>query len=96
MTKKSVKDEISRKSRTTMFSAFLSSAILTQRRANSSAPIHFSPVKLSLLDITQDVLRNQIRDWQIIGNSVSDFSRRQIEPPPDHRILHLQGQVGTA
>src|ERR1700684_4451944 len=67
MTKKSVKDEIPRRSRTTMSSAFLSSANLTQRRANSSAPIHLSLVKLSFLDITQDVVRNQIRDWQIIG-----------------------------
>src|SRR5580704_10625474 len=96
MTKKSVKDEIPRRSRTTISSAFLSSASLTQRRANSSAPIHLSPVKFSLLDILQDSLRNQIRDWQIIGNPVSDFSRRQIEPAPDHRILHPQRQVRAA
>src|SRR5271170_3092344 len=96
MTKKSVKDEIPRRSSTTMSSAFFSSANLTQRRANSSAPIHLSPVKFSLLDILQDFLRNQIRDWQIIGNPVSDFSCRHIESPPDHRIFHLQGQVRAA
>src|SRR6202043_226972 len=89
MTKKSVKDEIPRRSRTTMSSAFLSSANLTQRRANSSAPIHRSPVKFSLLDIMQDVLRNQIRDWQIIGNPVSDFSRREVEPSSHHWVFNF-------
>src|ERR1700720_4411440 len=93
ITKKSVKDEMPRRSRTTMSSAFLSSANRTQRRANSSAPIRLSLVKLSFLDITQDVVRNQIRDWQIIGNPVSNFSGRQIEPPPNDRILDLQRQI---
>src|SRR5580704_17755766 len=96
MTKKSVKDEIPRRSRTTISSAFLSSASLTQRRANSSTPIHLSPVKFSLLDILQDSLRNQIRDWQIIGNPVSDVSRRHIESTSYHRVFHLQGQVRAA
>src|ERR1700722_18871199 len=96
MTKKSVKDEIPRRSRTTISSAFLSSANLTQRRANSSAPIHLSSVKFSLLDITHHVLWNQIRDRQVIRNPVSDFSRREIEPASDHRVLSIQGQVRTA
>ena len=96
ITKKSVKDEIPRRSRTTMSSAFLSSANLTQRRANSSAPIHLSSVKFSLLDITHDVLWNQIRDWQVIRNPVSDFSRREIEPAPDDRVFDIQSQVRSA
>src|ERR1700737_1563328 len=96
MTKKSVKDEMPRRSRTTILPAFLSSARLTQRRANSSAPIHCSSVKFSLLDITQDVLRNQIRDWQIIGNPVSDFRRRGGEPSPRHWGPNIQRQVGAA
>jgi hypothetical protein len=62
ITKKSVNDEIVRKSRTTMSSAFFSSANLTQSRANSSARIRLSPVKFSLLDIMQDAFWNQIRD----------------------------------
>src|ERR1700722_17927150 len=96
MTKKSVKDEIPRRSRTTMSSAFLSSANLTQRRANSSAPIRVSLVKLSFLDVTQDVVWNQIRDWQIVGNPVSNFSGRQIEPSPNDRVLDLQRQIRAA
>src|ERR1700735_2175588 len=96
ITKKSVKDEIPRRSRTTISSAFLSSANLTQRRANSSAPIHLSSVKFILLDIMHDVLWNQIRDWQVIRNPVSDFSRREIEPTPDYWVLSIQRQVRTA
>src|SRR5271155_4104317 len=87
MTKKSVNDEIVRKSRTTISSAFFSSANFTQSRANSSAPIRLSPVKFSLLDIMQDPFWNQIRDRQIVGNSVSDFGRRQIEPAAHDRIF---------
>src|SRR6476620_8037150 len=94
MTKKSVKDEIPRRSRTTMSSAFLSSANLAQRRANSSAPIDFSPIKLSLLDIVQDLLRNQIRAWQIVGNPVSHFGGRLVKSPPNHGIVQRQRQVG--
>src|SRR5580704_14638360 len=87
ITKKSVKDEIPRRSRTTMSSAFLSSASLTHTRANSSAPINLSSVKFFLLDIMHNVLWNQIRDRQVIRNPVSDFSRREIEPAPDYRIF---------
>jgi hypothetical protein len=46
ITKKSVNDEIVRKSRTRTSSAFFSSASFTQRRANSSAWIIVLPGKV--------------------------------------------------
>lgn len=82
MTKKSVSDEIPRRSSTTISSAFLFAAYSAQRVAmRSGVRADSLAVEAVVLNEFSDGFWNQITDGSAVRNALSYFCRRNIDPP---------------